>query len=54
MESVDQLEWVIDIKTDPATIQIIPVKMDPEKRAELRAKREARAEKRRETIAGRG
>lgn len=53
LESVDQLEWVIDVKTDPPTIQVIPVKMDPEKRAKLQAKREARTKKRRATIATR-
>lgn len=54
LDGADQLEWVIDVKTDPPTIHIIPVKMDPEKRAELKAKREARTEKRRATIKNKG
>lgn len=54
LESADQLEWLIGVKTDPATIRTIPAKMDPEKLTELQAKRVERAKKLRATIARRG
>lgn len=46
----DKLRWIIDAKSDPPTISIVPSKLDPEARAKQDAKREVRAEKRRATI----